>query len=181
MILTLPLIGSTCRWYVIGGRWNSPVRMSSATLRANRSRSGWRSRNRLASLLWPLPLRQASMHSRTNAGSVTGECLQYVLIFRVLISYGDNGGFRCVYRPPSRFDFRNWPGLGLLASHAGGSRDGMVVFLLSSWAAAVVPPRVRERVPAVRAEQAAERTVVEIAAAVERRRMEPPVVSSRIP
>ena len=128
MILTLPLIGSTCRWYVIGGRWNSPVRMSSAPLRANRSRSGWRSRNRLASPLWPLPLRQASMHSRTNAGSVTGECLQYVLIFRVLISYGDNGGFRCVYRPPSRFDFRNWPGLCLLASHAGGSRDGMVVF-----------------------------------------------------
>ena len=55
------------------------------------------------------------------------------------------------------------------------------LFLLSSWAAAVVPPRVRERVPAVRAEQAAVRTVVEIAAAVERRRMEPPVVSSRIP
>ena len=55
------------------------------------------------------------------------------------------------------------------------------LFLLSSWAAAVVPPRVREVVPAVRAEQAAERTVVEIAAAVERRRMEPPVVSSRIP
>lgn len=128
MILTLPLMGSTCRWYVMGGRWNSPVRMSSATLRANRSRSGWRSRNRLASLLWPLPLRQASMHSRTNAGSVTGECLQYVLIFRVLISYGDNGGFRCVYRPPSRFDFRNWPGLGLLASRVGGSRGGMIVF-----------------------------------------------------
>lgn len=128
MILTLPLIGSTCRWYVIGGRWNSPDRMSSATSRANRSRSGWRSRNRLASLRCPLPLRQASMHSRTNAGSVTGECLQYVLIFRFLVSYGDNGGFRCVYRPPSRFDFRNWPGLGLLASHAGGSRDGMVVF-----------------------------------------------------
>lgn len=128
MILTLPLMGSTCRWYVMGGRWNSPDRMSSATSRANRSRSGWRSRNRLASLLWPLPLRQASMHSRTNAGSVTGACLQYVLIFRPFVSYGDNGGFRCVYRSPSRFDFRNWPGLGLLASHAGGSRDGMVVF-----------------------------------------------------
>lgn len=55
------------------------------------------------------------------------------------------------------------------------------LFLLSSWAAAVVPPRVRERVPAVRAEQSTVRTVVEIAAAVERRRMEPPVVSSRIP
>lgn len=128
MILTLPLMGSTCRWYVIGGRWNSPVRMSSATSRANRSRSGWRSINRLASLRCPLPFRQASMHSRTNAGSVTGACLQYVLIFRPFVSYGDNGGFRCVYRPPFRFDFRNWPGLCLLASRAGGSRGGMIVF-----------------------------------------------------
>lgn len=179
MVLTLPLMGSTCWWYVMGVRWNSPARMSSAISRANRSRSGWRSLNRLASLRCPLPLRQASMHSRTNVGSATGACLQYVLIFVSFSSYGDSGGFRCVYRPPSRFDFRNWPGPGLLASRAGGSRDGMV--FVSSWAAAVVPPRVRERVPAVRAEQAAVRTVVEIAAAVERRRMEPPVVSSRIP
>ena len=64
----------------MGANLYSPRPISSAICRESESKSGWRLRNSFTSLRERLPLRNFSMQSRTNAGSVMRLCLQYVFI-----------------------------------------------------------------------------------------------------